>query len=196
MFISGANIILASGSPRRQAYLHDLGIAFTVMVADIDETPIPDETPRSYVSRMACEKCLEVMKKQPDSWVIAADTIVSVDNMILGKPKSFDDAVNTLMLLCGRQHEVATVFCLGLANESIFHEECVITKVQFINFTEEIAKAYVSTGEPLDKAGAYGIQGRGAFLVSEVEGSYSNVVGLPLSELMAVLHQYKIVNVR
>lgn len=189
-------MILASGSPRRQAYLEDMGIDFKVLVADIDESPIAGEQPRSYVCRLGRRKAMEVMKKNTQTWVLAADTIVSLDDKILGKPKSVEEAVNTLLLLSGRVHEVATAFCLGCKDKSILHEECVVTKVRFAPFTEDVARVYVDTGEPFDKAGGYGIQGRGAFLVSGVEGSYSNVVGLPLYEVIAALQKHKIVDVR
>lgn len=196
MFITNKKIILASGSPRRQAYLNDMGIAFKVLKADIDEAPMADEHPRNYVTRMARQKALVVMENNQQIWIVAADTIVSLDNEILGKPKSVDDAVNTLMLLNGREHEVVTAFCIGLKKENTLHEESVVTRVKFAHFSEDIARAYVSTGEPYDKAGAYGIQGKGAFLVSGVNGSYSNVVGLPLCEVITVMQKYQIVEVR
>jgi septum formation protein len=195
MFITNKKIILASGSPRRQAYLNDMGIDFKVLPADIDETPMADELPRSYVTRMARHKALMVMEKNFDTWVVSADTIVTLGDKIFGKPKNVDDAVNTLMLLNGREHEVVTAFCIGLKVESALHEESVVTKVRFASFAEDIARAYASTGESYDKAGAYGIQGRGAFLVSGVDGSYSNVVGLPLCEVIAALQKHQIVEV-
>lgn len=195
MFIANKEIILASGSPRRQAYLKDMGIAFKVCKADIDEAPMADEHPRIYVSRMARQKALVGMEKNEHAWIIAADTIVSLSNKILGKPKSVDDAVNSLMLLNGREHEVITAFCIGSKGKNTLHEESVVTKVKFTQFNENIARAYVSTGESYDKAGAYGIQGLGAFLVSGVNGSYSNVVGLPLCEVMAVMQKLQIVEV-
>lgn len=193
MFITNKKIILASGSPRRQAYLVDMGIDFKVSTADIDETPMADEHPRRYVTRMAKQKALMVMEKNYQTWVVAADTIVTLDNRILGKPESDDDAVNTLMLLNDREHEVVTAFCVGLKETNTLHEESVVTRVKFVSFTESTAQAYVNTGESYDKAGAYGIQGRGAFLVSGVNGSYSNVVGLPLCQVIAVLQKYQIV---
>lgn len=195
MFITKKNIILASGSPRRQAYLSEMGLDFKVKIADINETPIEGEVPHQYVTRMARCKAEVVMEKNPETWVVAADTIVTLDNNILGKPKNMDDAVNTLMLLNGREHEVITAFCFGLKLENTLYEESVVTRVRFISFTEDIARAYARSEEPYDKAGAYGIQGKGAFLVSSVNGSYSNVVGLPLCEVMAAMYNYQIVEV-
>ncbi len=196
MFTTEKKIILASGSPRRQAYMNDIGLDFKVSVANIDEDPWTDEDPRCYVCRMARQKAMDVMEKYPESWVVSADTTVSINDKILGKPENADDAVITLMLLSGKEHEVATAFCLGLKAENVLYEECVITKVRFSRFTEATAKAYVKTGEYSDKAGAYGIQGKGAFLVSGVCGSYSNVVGLPLCELLAAMKKFQIVGCR
>jgi len=193
MFITKKRIILASGSPRRQAYLTDMGVEFKVSKADIDEEPIPGENPRNYAIRMARRKATVIMKKNQKIWVVAADTIVTLDSRILGKPKSMDDAVNTLIMLSGREHEVITAFCIGFKSENILHEESVVTRVRFISFAEDIARAYAGTGESFDKAGAYGIQGKGAFLVSSINGSYSNVVGLPLCEVIAAMQKHQIV---
>jgi septum formation protein len=186
-------LILASKSPRRRRYFEDLGLDFTVQTADIPEIIRPGEKPGRFVKRLAGEKAAAVMRDHPKSWVVAADTVVCFSGIVLGKPKDADDAVAMLMRLSGRRHSVLTGFCLGCVQEDIRILEAVTTSVAFSDFTEEIARAYVATGEPLDKAGAYGIQGRGAFLVRTLSGSYSNVVGLPLHEVSTKLFQYGVI---
>jgi septum formation protein len=196
MFVANEKIVLASASPRRKAYLEQMGIDFDVAAAQIDETPLPEELPCSYVARMARCKYETISKKFPDRWVVSADTTVFLDGRILGKPIDQEDALRILLMLCGKKHRVATAFIVGCLDKNICHQETVETHVKLMPFSEETAQAYVATGEPLDKAGAYGIQGRGAFLVKEIEGSYSNVVGLPLCEMIAVLSKYGIVKTK
>lgn len=196
MFTTIKNLILASASPRRQAYLQELGIEFRIAVADIDEKPIDGETALEYVGRMAKLKYEAVAKDNISTWVLAADTIVYLDEIILGKPKNPQDAERILMLLRGRGHQVATAFCIGCIQQNTMHYQTVISRVVFSHYTTDTVLAYVNTGEPLDKAGAYGVQGKGAVLVEELQGSYSNVVGLPLSEVISVLNKYGIVKVK
>lgn len=193
IFATEKPLILASGSPRRQQYFHDLGLIFKVRSADVVETLLPDEGSEGFVLRMAEEKAVAVMNMSPEKWVVAADTVVTIDDLILGKPKDQEDAVAMLMRLAGRDHDVRTGFCVGCLQENIRTIESVVTQVTFADFTEDIAKAYVATGEPLDKAGAYGIQGRGAFLVETLSGSYSNVVGLPLHQVVTVLCRHGVI---
>ncbi len=193
MFTTRKPLILASGSPRRRRYLRDLGLIFSVRTTNVAETMLAGEPPEDFVKRMAAEKAMAVMKENPDSWVIAADTVVFLPECVLGKPKDTDEAVMMLMRLSGRRHCVRTGFCVGCTCENIRVLDAVSTEVDFAPFSEDIARAYVATGEPLDKAGAYGIQGRGAFLVAAVTGSYSNVVGLPLHEVIACLCQYGVI---
>jgi septum formation protein len=193
IFATEKPLILASRSPRRQQYFHDLGLIFKVRSADVVETLLPDEGPEGFVLRMAEEKAVAVMNVAPENWVVAADTVVIIDDFILGKPKDQEDAVAMLMRLAGRDHDVRTGFCVGCSQENLRTIESVVTKVRFADFSENIAKAYVATGEPLDKAGAYGIQGRGAFLVETVSGSYSNVVGLPLHQVVTALCRYGVI---
>ena len=189
-------VVLASASPRRRGYLRQFGIEFDVAVAEIDETPIINESPLHYVARMANEKNNAVRLNLPERCIISADTIVFLGNTILGKPQSDDEAVQTLMLLSGKVHSVATALCISLEKHHILHQETVVTQVEFSRFSEETARAYVRTGEARDKAGSYGIQGRGSALVKEMHGSYSNVVGLPLNEMIAVLSKYGIVKTK
>lgn len=193
MYASRKKIILASGSPRRQSYLKDMGIEFDIVKADVDEAVKPSEPPLAYVSRISKEKAVSVMENHPERWVLAADTIVYVGDVILGKPKDREDALKSLLILRGKSHYVATSFSLGCRDKNNLHEETVITEVTFGEFDEKTAQKYVDTGEPDDKAGSYGIQGLGASLVSGVKGSYSNVVGLPLWEVLVVLKRHNIV---
>lgn len=174
---------MASGSPRRRDFLNDFGLVFDVETADVDEQPFPSETPFEFVLRISKEKAQNVSRKYPDVWVLAADTIVVVDNEILGKPDDEVAAKDMLWKLSGRSHEVWTGFCICRAKDDVFSQQAVQTEVFFVSLTDEICNAYVKTGEPLDKAGSYGIQGKGGFLVEKIQGSYSNVVGLPLAEV-------------
>lgn len=187
MFTTIKSLVLASNSPRRQAYFQDLGLKFTVYSADIDEQVGPGEDPEDFVKRMAGEKALAVRHLFPGSWVVAADTVVCLGQTILGKPRDGEDAVAMLMSLAGREHIVRTGFCLSCEEEEIMVVGSVATSVRFADFGVDVARAYAATGEPLDKAGAYGIQGKGAFLVEKIEGSYSNVVGMPLCEVLGEL---------
>jgi septum formation protein len=193
IFTTQKPLILASGSPRRQQYFRDLGLVFKVHNADVIEALLPNEEPEGFVLRMALEKAIEVMNGYPKSWVVAADTVVTIDDLILGKPRDREDAVAMLMLLSGRDHYVRTGFCIGCLEENLRTIESVVTKVTFAKFSEDIARAYTATREPLDKAGAYGIQGRGAFLVAALSGSYSNVVGLPLHQVVTCLCSYGVI---
>ncbi len=195
MFNNIEPIILASGSPRRRRYLEDLGLTFTVAPVSIDETPLAEETADTFVVRMAREKAAAVSEKYHRSWVISGDTIVCLGRIILGKPADKEEALEMLMSLSGREHVVRTGICLFHAEKKVFSHRLAATKVIFANFDEMTARAYVESGECLDKAGAYGIQGKGAFLVEAIEGSYSNVVGLPLYELLEMLKYHQVVNV-
>ncbi len=190
MFYNKEPIVLASGSPRRQGYLKDLGVNFTVCSVSIDETPAMGEEVDLFVERMAREKAEAVDDQFRRGWIIAGDTVVCLDRKILGKPLDNEDAVSMLMSLSGKEHTVHTGIVLCHAEKKLFDHRIVVTKVLFSEFDELTAGAYVSTGECLDKAGAYGIQGKGAFLVKAIEGSYSNVVGLPLYELLEMLRYY------
>ena len=190
-FRTQARLILASGSPRRRDFLADVGIAFEVRIADIDETPLPGELPIDFVARLSREKAQAV--EQPGAWVLGADTAVVVDGEILGKPGDEAEACAMLMRLSGRWHEVWTGFSLCCQTTGESCTKTVCTKVRFLTLTPELCRAYVRTGEPLDKAGAYGIQGKGCFLVPEISGSYTNVVGLPMTEVLETLLRYKVI---
>jgi septum formation protein len=180
-------LYLASRSPRRRELLGQLGLAYALVPADVDETPLPGEDPRAYVQRMALAKAragrLAVSTAHP---VLGADTAVVCDDRILGKPADADDAMAMLQLLSGREHRVLTsVALLGKREQTAISD----TGVSFRVIDAAEAAAYWAGGEPRDKAGAYAIQGRGALFVERLTGSYSGVVGLPLFETAALLAQ-------
>lgn len=182
---AGPRLILASASPRRRELLGGLGLSFEVVVAGIDERPWPRETPASYALRNASEKAREVRGRLPADEamrVLAADTIVVQDGHILEKPDDAAHAAAMLRRLSGRPHEVITGVCLVETRDGVWREEgeAVVTRVVFRALAEDEIAAYVATGEPMDKAGAYAIQGGAGRFVDHVEGSYTNVVGLPV----------------
>ncbi len=186
MFKNNGQLILASGSPRRKRFLEGMGLDFTVAVADVPEVPHDGELPDEFVRRLAKDKALAVGVDHPEAWVIGADTAVVLDNLILGKPRDPDDGLAMLTMLAGRIHEVWTGFAICRGSSEVV-SRAVCTEVKFVKAGQDLLSAYVATGEPLDKAGAYGIQGQGGGLVERIDGSYSNVVGLPLAELIEEL---------
>ena len=195
-------IILASQSPRRHELMKLTGLPFTVRVADIDETMDPALPVQQEVTRVSRRKAQAIAARygltlydvfrradaSPDDIVIAADTIVVIDGRELGKPRSEEEALGMLRLLSGRTHEVVTV--LSVCKGSQLESEAVVTKVTFRTLCEEELRAYVRTGEPMDKAGSYGIQGYGAMFVSRIEGDYFSVMGLPLCPLCRMLRAF------
>lgn len=189
MYTSSESIILASGSPRRKEFLERLGLRFKQVVAPVDEQVVEAEGAEDFVLRMAKEKAAVVGSQFPESWIISGDTVVCLGQSILGKPTSPIHAVELLLQLAGRTHFVRSAFCVWHQRKNIFRTQSVVTTVRFTDFSEELARAYVATGESMDKAGGYGIQGIGGMLVERIEGSYSNVVGLPMAELVAVLEE-------
>ncbi len=186
-------LILASGSPRRRAYLHDLGLSFTVIVAAIEERRLSAEEPVAYIERLAQSKAWYVAAEKPAHWIVAADTVVCFEGIVLEKPVDEQDAEKMLLKLSGQEHVVKTSICLLNKSQSITDVCTVSTRVLFWKFSESVARAYVQTGESLDKAGSYGIQGKGGVLVREICGSYSNVVGLPLYEFVQMLSHRKLI---
>jgi len=181
--VSSPQLVLASGSPRRRALIGQLGIDFTVVVPNVDETLLPGETPEQHTERLAQDKAKKVAAEHGDQWVLAADTAVVIDEKILGKPDDADDAFAMLSLISGRWHTVFTGYCLMNKALDKRFSGTVASDVFIRSLTPEQISAYVATGEPMDKAGAYAIQGIGAGLVQQVRGSYTNVVGLPLAEV-------------
>ena len=190
-------LILASGSPRRKELLEQIGVLFQVHSADIDESVLPGESPQSYVARLSEEKALAVLQHYPDKVVLAADTSVVVEDQILGKPADTQDAIDTLKMLAGQNHQVLTgVSLVSNAGSELGQQklETIVTTTQvyFLPLSEQDIQGYVATGEPMDKAGSYGIQGKAAIFVDRIEGSYSNVVGLPLAQTGMLLKQFGI----
>jgi septum formation protein len=182
-------LVLASASPRRQELLRHAGISFTVQPADIDESLRAGESPRSYTERLAREKAMKVFQLRPDDFVLAADTTVVVDREILGKPRDADDAACMLRLLSGRTHQVTTGVCLmGPGKETEVISETTLVTMEVIS--EEEIRDYVATGDPMDKAGGYGIQGIASRWISRIEGDYSNVVGLPVALVYRMLRAH------
>ncbi|MBQ8209403.1 MAG: septum formation inhibitor Maf [Clostridia bacterium] len=173
-------VILASASPRRKELLTLAGIEYTVIPSECEEV-LPDNiTPADAVEELARQKAEDVFKRHSDCMIIAADTVVALGNTILGKPKNDDDAFSMLTSLSGNIHTVYTGVCIKTADrEEIFHSA---TDVEFYELTDKEIRDYIATKEPCDKAGAYGIQGKGSLLVKGIHGDYFNVVGLPLAE--------------
>lgn len=175
-------LILASKSPRRKELLKQIGIPFVVVVSDAEEVSGNSWTPAALVVENAKRKARAVAEKYPDSPVLGADTVVSSEGKIFGKPKDKDEARKMLTALSGKMHEVTTG--LALINRNEIRTTNVTTKVFFDTMTKADIDAYIATDEPMDKAGAYAIQGKAARFIEKIEGSYSNVVGLPLNALI------------
>jgi septum formation protein len=181
------SIILASASPRRQELLTNAGIAFEVRPANIPEVPRAGEAPIAFAERMAREKARAVRASLPNRIILAADTVVAVEDEILGKPADTEDAIGMLCLLSGRTHAVTTGVCLiGNGFEDVRYET---TAVEFSRMTEAEIRDYVSTGEPMDKAGAYAIQGGASGWITRIDGDYNNVVGLPVKLVLRMLRE-------
>ncbi|QRN94296.1 septum formation inhibitor Maf [Archangium violaceum] len=183
--VGQTRLVLASASPRRRELLGQLGLSFEVSAADIDETPRQGEPATNYVLRLAQEKARAVTARHPGAWVLAADTTVALGDELLGKPQDAAEARGMLGRLSGRTHEVHTG--VALAGPGGEHSTVVRTRVTFRSLSLGEIDWYVGTGEPLDKAGSYAMQGKGGFLVAAVEGSPTNVIGLPLGETLELL---------
>jgi len=180
-------LILASKSPRRSDLLEQAGLKFSIIPSDFDESSVTMSDPESYVRTLAKSKAIDISKQHPDSWVLGADTIVLIDDRILGKPGSEDEARSMLKQLSGKTHRVITGYCLCCQTKNDIVSETVTTNVRFKILRDAEIEWYIQTGEPFDKAGAYAIQGIGTFLVQSINGSYTNVVGLPVCEVMEFL---------
>jgi septum formation protein len=187
-------LVLASASPRRQELLRNARIPFTVQPANIDETPHPSELPRDYAERLAREKALAVWNLHPqnNNTVLGADTIVVVDETILGKPADAPDGARMLRLLSGRTHQVITGVCVVRPDKLTAekHELTTASETTLVTMnqlSEEEIQEYIATGEPMDKAGAYAIQGIASRWIPRIEGDYSNVVGLPVALVYRIL---------
>ncbi len=177
-------LILASASPRRRYLLEQAGLPIEIIPSGYDEASVPFTAPEPYVKTLAMGKAAEVGKRHPTRWVIGADTIVVIGDAVLGKPKSMDEAREMLRRLSGQTHQVFTGYCLYRGEGNFRRRGAVRTDVVFKTLSEKEIEWYVHTDEPFDKAGAYAIQGIGTFLVRRINGSYTNVVGLPVCEVL------------
>src|SRR5208282_2645753 len=184
-------LILASASPRRSELLRNAAIAFTVEPAHVPEQPFPNENPIDYAQRLARDKARAVFARHPDNAVLGADTVVVVDEHLLEKPASEQDAARMLRLLSGRSHQVITGVCL--VAPAFERTEAEVTQVVFSSLSEDEIAFYVRTKEPMDKAGAYAIQGIASRWVERIEGCYFNVVGLPLPRVYRMLRAARVV---
>lgn len=180
-------IVLASESTRRIDILRTLGISFSIIPPDVDESKRKDETVREYVYRVAHDKASKVGKLFPEKWVIAADTVVVSKGRVLGKPKNERQAVEMLKRLRGRWHKVMTGYCIMNISRGVTYQDVAETKVFIKDLTDEEIRRYIKTSEPFDKAGSYAVQGKGGYMVKEIKGSYANVVGLPICEITEML---------
>jgi septum formation protein len=184
-------LILASRSPRRYDLLKQVGFDFEVIPSRVMEDFIETESPQLHVIRLAKAKAMEVAGEYPDCWVIAADTIVHINESILGKPKNREEAIEMLHRLSGQEHQVLTGFSVCYLGGGKWDKEVVQTAVRVKTLTAVEVEWYVQTGEPFDKAGGYAIQGIGSYMIESIRGSYTNVVGLPLCELIQMLSRLK-----
>jgi septum formation protein len=185
-------LVLASASPRRQELLRNAGISFVVKAADIDESPREGERPRDCAERLAREKALAVAGAYPEDRILGADTVVAIDGNILGKPRDAGDAARMLRMLSGRVHEVITGVCVveAVASKGVHRELATASETTLVTmseWSEEDIRDYIATGEPMDKAGAYAIQGGAGRWIPRIDGDYSNVVGLPVALVCRML---------
>jgi len=180
-------LILASSSPRRRYLLEQVGLTFSVIPSTLDESSVPVGPIENHVRMLAEAKAMEVAEVYPQSWVIAADTLVLIGGAVLGKPDTEAQARQMLKALSGKTHRVLTGYCICCNAAERSFSETVETKVTFKTLSDTEIDWYLSTDEPFDKAGAYAVQGLGSFLVKRIEGSYTNVVGLPVCEVMEYL---------
>ncbi|RDH84943.1 MAG: septum formation inhibitor Maf [endosymbiont of Galathealinum brachiosum] len=187
-------ITLASSSPRRRELLDQIQVSYNVLPVDIDESYVPGETAEQFVTRLALEKARSGYKTSPLMPALGSDTIVLFDHQILGKPKNRQDALNMLQMLSGKNHQVMTA--VAICNGETEH--CVISasEVEFAQIDDQQAEAYWETGEPVDKAGGYGIQGIAAQFIKNIKGSYSGIMGLPLYETVELLKRVGIKNLK
>jgi len=188
---SPQDIVLASASPRRRELLAQVGIDFRVVPSTADETLLANETPEAHVIRLSCDKAMEVAHRpgQFGRWFIGSDTVVVRDDVVLGKPVDASEATAMLTSLSGRSHRVISGYAVHDRERDCTLSAAITTRVFFKELTSREIEGYIATQEPFDKAGSYAIQGIGSFMVPKIEGSYTNVVGLPLCEVIAALEE-------
>jgi len=188
--------ILASASPRREELLSSVGLKFKIIPAHVNEEYLAGENPREHVRRLSLTKAMVIAQKNPVAWVLGADTIVVIDGLILGKPKNKKQAREMLERLSGSEHKVFTGYTLARVADKIYKTKVVQSAVQFKKITPAEMEWYVSSDEPYDKAGGYAAQGRGASFIKSIRGSYTNVIGLPLCEVLEELRNLTTLNFR
>jgi septum formation protein len=194
--MAGTRLILASASPRREEMLRLLGLRFSILHSDVDEAPSPGELPEHYALRLSEAKARAVSGMRPGHWILGADTIVTIDGELLGKPRTTDEARCMIRKLSGREHTVITAFTLVNSERAEVIRRAVASRVRFKDVPDDEVEWYVATDEPYDKAGGYAVQGKAAFLVSGIHGSWTNVVGLPLCEVVEALKGLGLVDFR
>lgn len=189
-------LILASASPRREELLCSVGLKFKIIPADVDETYLKGESPRAHVRRLSRDKAGVIAHQHPKALVLGADTIVVIDSRILGKPKNKKEAREMLKRLSSRQHTVFTGFTITCVNAGTSRTKVVQSAVQFKKISPEETEWYVNSDEPYDKAGGYAAQGKGASFIQAIRGSYTNVIGLPLCEVVEELNHLRVLHFR
>lgn len=189
-------LILASASPRRKELLRSVGLKFKIIPSDVDESYISGESPQNHVRRLSFAKATEVANQYPKAMVLGADTIVVIDDLILGKPKNRKQAREMLQRLSSRRHTVFTGFTIIRAVSGLSKTRVVRSTVQFKKISPEEMDWYADGSEPYDKAGGYAVQGMGAYFIKAIHGSYTNVIGLPLCEALEELHKISAVQFR
>lgn len=188
--------ILASASPRREKLLRSVGLKFKIIPADVDETYLKGESPRAHVQRLANDKASVIASQYPKALVLGADTIVVIDGLILGKPKNKKQAREMLERLSGRQHTVFTGFTIACAGSGLSKTRVIRSAVHFKKINPEEMDWYINCDEPYDKAGGYAVQGKGAYFIKAIRGSYTNVIGLPLCETLEELKILGVIHFR
>ncbi|MGD0278860.1 MAG: Maf family protein [Smithella sp.] len=193
---SNTLFILASESPRRREILKSVGLNFKIIPAHVNENYFAGESPQEHVKRLARDKAMVIARKYPEAWVLGADTIVVIDGIILGKPGNKTRARKMLERLSGREHKVFTGFSITHIASRICQTKVIQSAVRFKTISPEELDWYLACDEPYDKAGGYAIQGKGAYFIKSIRGSYTNVIGLPLCELLETLKKLKAINFR
>jgi len=188
--------ILASASPRRDELLRSVGLKFKIIPAHVNEEYLKVESARKHVRRLSRDKAMVIAQKNPDAWVLGADTIVVIDGLILGKPKNKKHAREMLARLSDREHKVFTGFTLAHDATKVYKTKVIQSAVKFKKISPKEMEWYLNSDEPYDKAGGYAAQGRGASFIKSIRGSYTNVIGLPLCEVLEELQNLKALNFR
>jgi len=191
-----ALLILASASPRRREILQSLGLNFKIIPAHVNEDYLQGESPSKHVRRLSYNKAMAIALKHQNAWVLGADTIVVIDGVILGKPQNKTQAKKMLRKLSGREHTVFTGFTIANIAFGICSTKVIQSAVRFKTISPDEMNWYIACDEPYDKAGGYAIQGKGAYFIQSIRGSYTNVIGLPLCEVLEILKKIKAINFR